>query len=101
MFEAVYQAVGSAHADRIIHRNLKPSNVMVGACGSRRHVLRASQPAGAQLLLAVLPLLLCLGASSARATAGAKPTIVNRTMPSTVRRMESNMATSFRRRLFP
>jgi tetratricopeptide (TPR) repeat protein len=33
VFEAVCQAVGYAHAHRVIHRDLKPQNVMVGAFG--------------------------------------------------------------------
>jgi serine/threonine protein kinase len=33
IFEAVCQAVGYAHAHRVIHRDLKPTNVMVGAFG--------------------------------------------------------------------
>src|SRR5215467_7035888 len=33
VFEAVCQAVGYAHAHRVIHRDLKPTNVMVGAFG--------------------------------------------------------------------
>jgi tetratricopeptide (TPR) repeat protein len=33
IFEAVCQAVGYAHAHRVIHRDLKPNNVMVGAFG--------------------------------------------------------------------
>jgi serine/threonine protein kinase len=33
IFEAVCQAVGYAHAHRVIHRNLKTVNVMVGAFG--------------------------------------------------------------------
>jgi tetratricopeptide (TPR) repeat protein len=33
VFEAACQAVGYAHAHRVIHRDLKPANVMVGAFG--------------------------------------------------------------------
>jgi serine/threonine protein kinase/tetratricopeptide (TPR) repeat protein len=33
IFEAVCQAVGYAHAHRVIHRDLKPHNIMVGAFG--------------------------------------------------------------------
>src|SRR5262249_43290079 len=33
IFEAVCQAVGYAHAHHVIHRDVKPANVMVGAFG--------------------------------------------------------------------
>jgi tetratricopeptide (TPR) repeat protein len=33
IFEAVCQALGYAHAHRVIHRDVKPANVMVGAFG--------------------------------------------------------------------
>src|SRR5262249_15624581 len=54
VFEAACQAVGYAHAHRVIHRDLKPANVMVGAFGEVQvmdwglaKVLREEAPAAA------------------------------------------------------
>jgi serine/threonine protein kinase len=59
IFEAVCQAVGYAHAHRVIHRNLKPANVMVGAFGEVQvmdwglaKVLGEEAPASAETLAA-------------------------------------------------
>src|SRR5262249_35980389 len=59
IFEAVCQAVGYAHAHRVIHRDLKPANVMVGAFGEVQvmdwglaKVLGQETPATAQALSA-------------------------------------------------
>jgi serine/threonine protein kinase len=57
IFEAVCQAVGYAHAHRVIHRDLKPANVMVGAFGEVQvmdwglaKVLSEETPASAERL---------------------------------------------------
>src|SRR6516165_9457376 len=59
IFEAVCQAVGYAHAHRVIHRDLKPANVMVGAFGEVQvmdwglaKVLGEETPASAEALAA-------------------------------------------------
>src|SRR5215475_11216624 len=59
VFEAVCQAVGYAHAHRVIHRDLKPANVMVGAFGEVQvmdwglaKVLGEEAPATAEALAA-------------------------------------------------
>jgi tetratricopeptide (TPR) repeat protein len=59
VFEAVCQAVGYAHAHRVIHRDLKPANVMVGAFGEVQvmdwglaKVLGEESPATAEALAA-------------------------------------------------
>jgi eukaryotic-like serine/threonine-protein kinase len=59
VFEAVCQAVGYAHAHRVIHRDLKPANVMVGAFGEVQvmdwglaKVLGEEAPAAAEALAA-------------------------------------------------
>jgi serine/threonine protein kinase len=59
IFEAVCQAVGYAHAHRVIHRDLKPANVMVGAFGEVQvmdwglaKVLGLETPATAEALTA-------------------------------------------------
>src|SRR5438132_632581 len=59
IFEAVCQAVGYAHAHRVIHRDLKPANVMVGAFGEVQvmdwglaKVLGEETPATAEALAA-------------------------------------------------
>jgi serine/threonine protein kinase len=59
IFEAVCQAVGYAHAHRVIHRDLKPANVMVGAFGEVQvmdwglaKVLGDTTPATAEALAA-------------------------------------------------
>src|SRR6516162_2256244 len=59
IFEAVCQAVGYAHAHRVIHRDLKPANVMVGAFGEVQvmdwglaKVLGEQTPAPAETLAA-------------------------------------------------
>jgi tetratricopeptide (TPR) repeat protein/tRNA A-37 threonylcarbamoyl transferase component Bud32 len=59
IFEAVCQAVGYAHAHRVIHRDLKPANIMVGAFGEVQvmdwglaKVLGEETPATADALVA-------------------------------------------------
>jgi tetratricopeptide (TPR) repeat protein/tRNA A-37 threonylcarbamoyl transferase component Bud32 len=59
IFETVCQAVGYAHAHRVIHRDLKPANVMVGAFGEVQvmdwglaKVLGEEKPATAEALAA-------------------------------------------------
>ncbi len=64
IFETVAQAIGYAHAHRVIHRDLKPANIMVGAFGEvqvmdwglARRLEREDGSEAATLAEAALPL---------------------------------------------